>query len=355
MIVHLDLDAFFAACEQLDRPELRGLPLIVGGKPESRGVVATASYEARAFGIGSGMSSAEARRRCPQAVFVPPDHARYKERSQEVWEIVGQICPRIEQVGIDEGYLDLSEMVAHEAARSLLGALQAAVREATGLTCSLGAGGSKTVAKIASDRRKPGGIVVVPSGGDAAFLAPLPLRLLPGVGPKAGERLRAAGCEKIGDLADLDAVTLALVLPGKVGEGLQQRARAIDERPVVVEPGEPVTISCEETFERDLVERERMRSELELLAERVWGRLERYDYRARTVTVKLRYPDFAIVTRARTLDGAVESAAELTRIAGELLDKALADRAAPVRLLGVGTGKLARDPVLQLQLPLYAS
>jgi DNA polymerase-4 len=355
MIVHLDLDAFFAACEQLDRPELRGLPLIVGGKPESRGVVATASYEARAFGIGSGMSSAEARRRCPQAVFVPPDHARYKERSQEVWEVVGQICPRIEQVGIDEGYLDLSEMVAHEAARSLLGALQAAVREATGLTCSLGAGGSKTVAKIASDRRKPGGIVVVPSGGDAAFLAPLPLRLLPGVGPKAGERLRAAGCEKIGDLADLDAVTLALVLPGKVGEGLQQRARAIDERPVVVEPGEPVTISCEETFERDLVERERMRSELELLAERVWGRLERYDYRARTVTVKLRYPDFAIVTRARTLDGAVESAAELTRIAGELLDKALADRPAPVRLLGVGTGKLARDPVLQLQLPLYAS
>ncbi|MDX6502886.1 MAG: polymerase [Gaiellaceae bacterium] len=354
MIAHLDLDAFFAACEQLDRPELRGLPLIVGGKPESRGVVATASYEARAFGIGSGMSSAEARRRCPQAVFVPPDHARYKERSQEVWELVGQICPRIEQVGIDEGYLDLSEMVAHGAARSLLGALQAVVREATGLTCSLGAGGSKTVAKIASDRRKPGGIVVVPPGGDAAFLAPLPLRLLPGVGPKAGERLRAAGCEKIGDLAALDAATLALVLPGKVGEGLQQRARAIDERPVVVEPGEPVTISCEETFERDLVERERMRSELELLAERVWGRLERYDYRARTVTVKLRYPDFAIVTRARTLEGAVESAAELTRIAGELLDKALADRPAPVRLLGVGTGKLVRDPVLQLQLPLYA-
>jgi DNA polymerase-4 len=354
VIAHLDLDAFFAACEQLDRPELRGLPLVVGGKPESRGVVATASYEARAFGIGSGMSSAEARRRCPHAVFVPPDHARYKERSQEVWGLVGQICPRIEQVGIDEGYLDLSGMVAHEAARSLLGALQAAVREATGLTCSLGAGGSKTVAKIASDRRKPGGIVVVPPGGDAAFLAPLPLRLLPGVGPKAGERLRAAGCEKIGDLAELDVATLAMVLPGKVGEALQQRARAIDERPVVVEPGEPVTISCEETFERDLVERDRMGSELELLAERVWGRLERYDYRARTVTVKLRYPDFAIVTRARTLDAAVESAAELMRIAGELLDKALADRPAPVRLLGVGTGKLSRDPALQLQLPLYA-
>jgi DNA polymerase-4 len=352
VIAHLDLDAFFAACEQLDRPELRGLPLVVGGKPESRGVVATASYEARAFGIGSGMSSAEARRRCPQAVFVPPDHARYRERSSEVWQLVGQLCPRVEQVGIDEGYLDLAAMVGHESARSLLGAIQAAVREATGLGCSLGAGGSKTVAKIASDRRKPGGIVVVAPGADADFLAPLPLRLLPGVGPKAGERLRAAGCERIGDLAGLDAATLAFTLPGKVGEELQRRARGVDERPVVIEPQEPVTISCEETFERDLVDHTRMRSELELLAERVWSRLERYDYRARTVTVKLRYPDFAIVTRARTLDGAVESAAELTRISFELLEKALSDRPAPVRLLGVGTGKLTRDPELQLQLPL---
>jgi DNA polymerase-4 len=354
MIAHLDLDSFFAACELLDRPELRGLPLIVGGKPESRGVVATASYEARAFGIGSGMSSAEARRRCPHAIFIPPDHGRYRERSREVWELVGQLCPRVEQVGIDEGYLDLAAMVPHAAARSLLGTIQAAVREATGLSCSLGAGGSTTVAKIASDRRKPGGIVIVPHGGDRAFLAPLPLRLLPGVGPKAQERLLAAGCELIGDLAALDAATLAMVLPGKVGEGLQQRAQGIDERPVVIEPQEPVTISCEETFERDLIDPERMRSELELLAERVWGRLEHYDYRARTVTVKLRYPDFAIVTRARTLDGAVESAAELTRISFELLEKALSDRPAPVRLLGVGTGKLARDPELQLQLPLYA-
>jgi DNA polymerase-4 len=355
MIAHLDLDSFFAACEQLDRPELRGLPLVVGGKPESRGVVATASYEARAFGIGSGMSSAEARRRCPHAIFVPPDHARYRERSQEVWALVGQLCPRVEQVGIDEGYLDLSAIAPQDAARSLLGALQAAVREATGLSCSLGAGGSKTVAKIASDRRKPGGIVIVPPGRDRAFLAPLPLRLLPGVGPKAGERLRAAGCERIGDLAALDAASLALALPGKIGEVLQQRAQGIDDRPIVVEPAEPVTISCEETFERDLVEPGRMRAELELLAERVWGRLEHYDYHARTVTVKLRYPDFAIATRARTLEGTVESAAQLTRVASELLDKALVDRPAPIRLLGVGTGKLARDPELQLQLPLYVS
>ena len=354
MIAHLDLDAFFAACEQLDHPELRGLPLVVGGKPESRGVVATASYEARAFGIGSGMSSAEARRRCPAAVFVPPDHARYRERSREVWHEVSRLCARVEQVGIDEGYLDLAAVVGPGSVRAYLGVLQTAVREATGLGCSLGAAGSKTVAKIASDRRKPGGIVVVPPGQDRAFLAPLALRLLPGVGPRAEERLRAVGCALIGDLAALPAAELAAVLPGKVGEELQRRARGIDERVVDVEPGEPITISCEETFARDLVDPDRMRAELELLADRVWARLEHYDYRARTVTVKLRYPDFAIATRARTIDVPLASGRELTHIAFELLDKALADRPAPVRLLGVGTGKLSRELDLpaQLQLPL---
>jgi DNA polymerase-4 len=352
VIAHLDLDAFFAACEQLDHPELRGIPLVVGGKPESRGVVATASYEARAFGIGSAMSSAEARRRCPHAVFVPPDHARYRERSREVWEVVRRLCPQVEQVGIDEGYLDLSTMVPHDSARALLGALQAAVREETGLGCSLGAGGSKTVAKIASDRRKPGGVVVVPEGGDRAFLAPLPLRLLPGVGPRAEERLKAAGCSVVGDLAELGAGELAIALPGKVGEELQRRARGIDERPVVTEPAEPVTISCEETFARDMVDIDRMRAELELLGDRVWERLGHYEYRTRTVTVKLRYPDFAIATRARTFDAPIESGAELNQVAFELLDRALADRPAPVRLLGVGAGKLARDLDLELQLRL---
>jgi DNA polymerase IV len=356
VIAHLDLDAFFAACEQLDHPELRGLPLVVGGNPESRGVVATASYEARAFGVGSGMSSAEARRRCPKAVFIPPDHARYRERSREVWSEVSRLCSRVEQVGIDEGYLDLTAVVGPESVRAYLGVLQAAVRETTGLGCSLGAAGSKTVAKIASDRRKPGGVVVVPPGQDRAFLAPLALRLLPGVGPRAAERLQAVGCELIGDLAALSASVLASALPGKVGEELQRRARGIDDRIVDVEPSEPVTISCEETFARDLVDPERIRAELELLADRVWSRLERYEYLARTVTVKLRYPDFAIATRARTIDEPVESAADLTRLAFELLDRALADRPAPVRLLGVGTGKLTRELELplQLRLPLEA-
>jgi DNA polymerase-4 len=354
VIAHLDLDAFFAACEQLDHPELRGVPLVVGGDPESRGVVATASYEARAFGIGSAMSSAEARRRCPQAVFVPANHQRYRERSREVWGLVERLCPRIEQVGIDEGYLDLASVVEPGAVRGYLGALQAAVRSETGLGCSLGAGGSKTVAKIASDRRKPGGIVVVPPGEDAAFLAPLALRLLPGVGPRGDERLRAAGCATIGDLAALGPAELAAVLPGKVGEELQRRARGLDDRPVAIEPAEPVTISCEETYARDLVDRERLRSELDQLSDRTWERLGRSGYLARTVTVKLRYPDFAIATRARTLDEPLGSGEELARIAFELLEKALADRPAPLRLLGVGTSKLAREfaAPAQLRLPL---
>ena len=194
VIAHLDLDAFFAAVEQLDRPELRGKPVVVGGDPRSRGVVSTASYEARRFGIRSAMSAAEAYRRCPKAIFVRPDMARYRERSRTVWGVVGSLVERFEQVGIDEGYLDLSGLVRRASdARALLGALQAAVRDATGLSCSLGCGTGKTVAKIASDHRKPGGIFVVAPGREAAFLAPLPLRALPGIGPRGEQRLLAAG------------------------------------------------------------------------------------------------------------------------------------------------------------------
>ena len=243
MIAHLDLDAFFAAVEQLDRPELRGRPVVVGGDPKSRGVVSTASYEAREFGIRSAMSAAEAYRRCPKAVFVKPDMARYRERSRTVWGVVASLVERYEQVGIDEGYLDLAGLVREPSdARALLGAVQAAVRDATGLSCSLGCGTGKTVAKIASDHRKPGGIFVVAPGREAAFLAPLPLRALPGIGPRGEQRLLAAGLAAVGDLAGLDDDALAGLGMGKVGRDLRQRARGIDPRPVVVEASDPVTI-----------------------------------------------------------------------------------------------------------------
>ncbi len=351
MIAHLDLDAFFAAVEQLDRPELRGKPIVVGGDPRGRGVVSTASYEARRFGIRSAMSAAEAYRRCPQAIFVKPDMARYRERSRTVWSVVGSLVERFEQVGIDEGYLDLHGLVRSSSdARALLGALQAGIRDATGLSCSLGCGTGKTVAKIASDHRKPGGIVVVPHGREAAFLAPLPLRALPGVGPRGEQRLLAAGIASIGDLARQDDAALAALGMGKVGRDLRERARGVDPRPVVVEASDPVTIGEETTFEHDLLDALAMTAELVPIAENVFARVERHGFAARTVTTKLRYDDFAIVTRSRTLAAPVGTAEALSGLAVELLEKALRDRHAPVRLLGVYVGKLAREA--QLELPL---
>jgi DNA polymerase-4 len=351
VIAHLDLDAFFAAVEQLDRPELRGKPIVVGGDPRSRGVVSTASYEARRFGIRSAMSAAEAYRRCPSAIFVRPDMARYRERSQTVWAVVGSLVERFEQVGIDEGYLDLHGLVRSSSdARALLGALQAGVRDATGLSCSLGCGTGKTVAKIASDHRKPGGIVVVPRGREAAFLAPLPLRALPGIGPRGEQRLLTAGIVSIGDLARQDDAALAGLGMGKVGRDLRERARGIDPRQVVVEASDPVTIGEETTFDHDLLDPLAMAAELAPIAENEFARVERHGFAARTVTTKLRYDDFAIVTRSRTLSAPVASASALSSLAVELLEKALADRRAPVRLLGVYVGKLAREA--QLELPL---
>ena len=204
IVAHLDLDAFYAAVEELENPELRTQPLVVGGDPRGRGVVATANYVARGFGIHSAMSCAEALRRCPQAVFVRPRHALYREYSRSVWGTVRGVVPTVEQTGIDEGYLDIGEVAGDFlAARAVAEAVRTAVRAATSLTCSLGVAPCKVVAKVASDARKPGGLVVVPAGREAAFLAPLAVRRLPGVGPKAEERLGGAGIETIGDLAAL--------------------------------------------------------------------------------------------------------------------------------------------------------
>src|SRR5437763_10188563 len=194
IVAHLDLDAFFAAVEELENPELRTKPLVVGGDPHGRGVVATANYEARKFGIPSAMSCAEALRRCPHAVFIRSRHSLYREYSQHVWETVRGVVPTVERTGLDEGYLDVGEVAGDFlAARKVAEAVQTAVRAATSLTCALGVSTSKVVAKIASDYRKPGGRTVVPGGREAAFLAPLAVRRAPGVGPKAEERLRGAG------------------------------------------------------------------------------------------------------------------------------------------------------------------
>jgi DNA polymerase-4 len=354
LIAHLDLDAFYAAVELLDHPELRGKPLVVGGDPRGRGVVATASYEARRFGIRSAMSAAEALRRCPDAVFVRPDFERYRARSREVWAVVGSLIERVEQVGIDEGYLDLAAAGGNAAiAREALAALQAAVLAETGLTCSLGCGTSKTVAKIASDHRKPRGLVVVPPGEERAFLAPLAIRLLPGIGPRTEARLAQLALRTIGDLAALSDDQLAGPLRGKVGRDLRRRARGEDARQVVTTAAPPVTIGHEETFERDLISLERMDEWLDRMAASVWQRLARHDMTARTASTKLRYADFTIVTRSQTLRDPIGSGGELAALARLLLRRALDDRADPVRLLGVYVAGLERaDAPGQLRLPL---
>jgi DNA polymerase-4 len=344
VIAHLDLDAFFAAVELHRRPELRGKPVVVGGDPDGRGVVATASYEARRYGIRSAMSSAEARRRCPDVIFVRPDHRTYRDWSRQVWSLVAALAPVVEQVGIDEGYLVLPDGDPGEQAALI----QLAIRERLRLSCSLGVATCKVVAKIGSDARKPGGITLVPPGGEAAFLAPLPVRALPGVGPKAGARLAEAGIATIGRLAELHDARLASLLPGRVGLELRRRAQGIDPRPVLAEPAEAVSFSTEETFPRDVGDREVLHAYLREMAGSLAEGLARRGMTARTVTTKLRYPDFAILTRSRSLDVGIDDAEAIGDLACELLDRALKDRPGPVRLAGVGVAGFDRHKQLVL-------
>ena len=348
ILAHLDLDAFFAAVEELEDPSLRSRPLVVGGDPHGRGVVATANYVARRFGIRSAMSSAEALRRCPEVIFLRPRHALYRQYSQAVWACVEEVVPRVERTGIDEGYLDLGSVLDSFAeARRLAGAVQVAVRGSTSLSCSLGVSTSKVVCKIASDRRKPGGITVVPPGREAGFLAPLATRILPGVGPRAEERLAAAGIATLGGLASLSDAELRAVLPGQVGRVLRDRARGVDPRDLELD-AERISISTEETFERDLTERHALHAELRRMAEDVAAHLRRDGLSARTVTTKLRYSDFSIRSRSTTLPTPIDEAERIGELACRLLDRGLRDRPGALRLVGVGVSGLTGARQLSL-------
>jgi DNA polymerase-4 len=348
IVAHLDLDAFFAAVEQLEHPELRAKPLVVGGDPHGRGVVATANYVARGFGIHSAMSAAEALRRCPHAVFVRPRHAVYREHSRHVWETVRGIVPTVEQTGIDEGYLDVGEIAADFLeARVVAEAVQTAVRAATRLTCSLGVAPCKVVAKVASDLRKPGGLVVVVPGQEAAFLAPFDVRRLPGVGPKAEERLHRAGVTTVGGLAALGDADLARLLPGSVGTMLRERACGVDPRGLDLAV-ERISLSVENTFERDVADRERLHDELRGMATELAAALRRRGQVARTVSAKLRYADFSIRSRSTSLAVGIDDPEQIGALACRLLDRGLRDRPGALRLVGVGVSGLAEYRQLAL-------
>ena len=349
IVAHLDLDAFFAAVEELEDPALARVPLVVGGDPHGRGVVATANYLARRSGIRSAMSCAEALRRCPQAVFVRPRHRVYAEYSKAVWLAVREVCPTVERTGLDEGYLDVEEVAGEfRRARAVAEAVQAAVRAATRLSCSLGVATCKVVAKVASDRRKPGGLTVVPPGREAAFLEPFAIRLLPGVGPRSEARLTEAGVTTIGSLASLGDDELAAHPPG------QSRDRAAQSRMRHRSSAARARGGVDLDLDRgDLrAGRHRPRGTARRAAPNGAARSGRAWHRdglsARTVTTKVRYPDFAIRSRSQTLPVGIDDAERIAELACALLDRALADRPGALRLVGVGVSNL--EPYRQLVL-----
>lgn len=341
MLCLLDLDAFFCACEEVRRPELRGLPFVVGGDPDGRGVVATASYAARAFGVGSALPCAEARRRCPELVFLRPDMAHYRAVSRTIWDALRERSPAVQQTGIDEGYLAVPE------GADPLGfarGLQRTVHAAAGVTCSVGVAAVKVAAKIAADMRKPAGITVVPAGTERAFLAPLPVERLPGVGPRTAERLHARGITTVGALGDLDDRALAEVFPGVTGVELRDRARGDDRRPVDPEPAEPVQISRELTYARNIRRFSELDHEITRLAGEVAERLAERDRAGRTIIVKLRYArDFRTITRSHTLPAATQDRDLIADIARTLARAALREDPGHLRLIGVGVSGLSQE------------
>lgn len=347
-ILHADLDAFYASVEQMDRPELRGKPVVVGGPPESRGVVAAASYEARRFGVRSAMPMATALRLCPQAVRVPPRFDRYRELSARVLAIYRAVTPLVEPLALDEAYLDATAVAErYGGGEALARYLKAAVRRETGLSLSVGAGANKAVAKIASDLRKPDGLVVVPSGQEAAFLAPLPVRELWGIGPRAEQALARVGIRTIGELAAADATTVRRVL-GSRGPVLQRMAQGDDPRPV--QPDRPhKSVGAETTFAHDLPDGPELRAALVEQASLAAQRLHEHGLVARTVVLKLRYRDFRSVTRQVTLPHATADTATIADTAERLLNEHV-HPGDQFRLVGVTCTGLAHEA--QRPLPL---
>jgi DNA polymerase IV len=344
-ILHVDMDAFYASVEQRDRPELRGLPVIVGADPRGgrgRGVVATASYEARRFGVASAMPISEAWRRCPHGVYVPPDMDTYAAVSREVLKVLGRFSDLLEPVSIDEAFLDVTgSRRALGSGEAIARAIKDTIRGELRLTASVGLASSKLVAKIASDMRKPDGLVVVPPGQEAAFLAPLPVRRLWGVGPKMEEQLARLGIQFIGDLADLPPQRLEHRL-GTHGHDLLRLARGEDDRPVIRDGSDAKSVGHEHTFGRDTADLRRLRRTVLDLADAVARRLRHHRYRARTVTLKYRDETFHTITRAETLDEPTDSGEIIFAVAWRLFGRAHGPRR--VRLLGVSTSGFGAAP-----------
>lgn len=363
-VLHVDMDAFYAAVEILDDPSLAKHPLIVGGSGR-RGVVASCNYLARTLGVRSAMPSHEARRRCPTAVFVPGRHDRYAEVSTHLHEIFRRITPLVEGISLDEAFLDVAGAVR------LLGPpaqiaddLRRTVRDELSLTCSVGAATTKSLAKLASEAAKPKassqgiaagqGVVVIGAGEELEFLHPHPIEAIWGVGPVTASHLHKRGINTVGELAALSADTLVSMLGSASGQRLHELAWARDPRPVEANQAAK-SISFEETYQRDRYDHEDLHGELVRLADAVAGRTRAAAVRGKTITVKMRFADFSTVTRSRTLPGAVDSGPEILKVADALMRSV--DPSPGVRLLGVGVSSLVpvdQDAAEQLTLDLAA-
>jgi DNA polymerase-4 len=351
-ILHLDLDAFFCAVEENLNPALRGKPFAVGGKPDERGVVSSCSYAARVFGVRSAMPMSRALRLCPGLIVIPGRHRKYSEASRQVMDRLKELTPLVEQISIDEAFLDISDLpgLPDRIAREL----QARIRDELGLPCSIGIAPNKLVAKIATEVGKkaakgdkpPYGLTVVPPGNEAEFLAPLPADMLWGVGPKTAARLNELGIHTIGDIARWPEAELVRLF-GEHGRDMFRHAKGQDERPVETER-EIKSISQEVTFSRDVRDDKSLEKTLTELSAEVGRRLRRNELAGATVKLKLRWPDFTTLTRQVTLPGATDQDHEIAEKALELLRKVRKPGQA-VRLIGVGVSGLGR-PMRQLEL-----
>jgi DNA polymerase-4 len=337
-ILHIDLDAFFVSVEQAFAPELRGKPVVVGGRPERRGVVASASYEARAFGIRAGMPLAQAYRLCPKAIFLQGSFPVYRSASERFMGILAGFSPCLEPAGLDEAYLDVTGCEAHGTPRQLALRVKERVRKELKLVASVGVASCKVVAKIASDLGKPDGLIEVAVGQEKEFLAPLPVSSLPGVGEKTEQGLKVMGIRTIGQLATVPLETMKNRF-GAVGLVIHNYANGVDNRDVEP-PGEAKSISRETTFAEDTLDRAFLQAILRYLCERVGAELRQEGKHARTITLKLRHADFETITRRVSSKEATDADEAIFVGAVKLLDQTLARKQKLVRLIGVGVSNL---------------
>ncbi len=347
-IMHIDLDAFFVSVEQALNPELKGKPVVVGGRPDRRGVVASASYEARAFGLHAGMPLATAYRLCPQATFIEGNFTRYRDASQKFMAILADFSPFLEPLGLDEAYLDVTGF------ESLYGSIQQMainikrrIKDELGLSASVGIANGKIVAKVACELSKPDGLLEVAAGEERSFLAPLPIAKLPGIGKKSERVLKGLGINTIGELSNMPPKVLKSHF-GAFGELLHRFANGIDDRKVEP-PAAAKSISRETTFAKDTKNATFLKATLRYLSERVGAELREQSKQARCVTLKLRSSDFRTITRSHTLPQTTDTDQSIFGTGLKLLKKALSQEKQPIRLIGIGVSNFT-EPGKQLSL-----